>query len=190
MDKLQEQIFTESKNLIKRFNLMRFLLYFFVSVTVIIVILLILSMLDWYNTVFVLILSLLYSFIRDYMIARYSIKTLDRFYQYLIDKDPEVEIFIPVLERNYQGYFLKKTALYFKNDELYLEAFKQTSSKRDKQDSITVRYGKDFNITGSQIDKAGKVYLFESFLMDTNYKFSLANVPEIIQKIDQRVKGV
>jgi len=189
MDRLQEQLINESKKLIRQFNLTRFLLYFLVSVTVIIIILLVLSMLDWYNTIFVIILSLLYSFIRDFMIARYSINTLDRFYKFLLDKDPEVELFIPVLERNYQGYFLKKTALYFKNDQLFLEAFKQTSSKRDKQESITVKYGKDFSITSSQLDPAGKVYLFESFLMDTNYKFSLPNIPEVIQKINLRVKG-
>ncbi|MDT8337008.1 MAG: hypothetical protein RQ856_04180 [Candidatus Izemoplasmatales bacterium] len=189
MNNLQERVFTETKNLIKKFNLMRFALYFFVSTTVVIIILLILSMLDWYNTIFVIVLAILYSFVRDFSIARYSLKTLDRFYEYLKDKEPNIDLYIPVLEKNYQGYFLKKTALYFKGDEMYLEAFKQSSSKKEKQDSITVNYGRDFTISLNHLDKDGKVYLFESFLMDTDYRFSIVNIPEVINRINQRVKG-
>lgn len=189
MNKLQEQVFTETKSLIKKFNLTRFILYFLVSVSVVIIILLILQMLDLYNAIFVIIIAIAYAFIRDFSIARYSIKTLDRFYNYLSDKDPGIDLYIPVLEKNYQGYFLKKTALYFKGDELYLEAFKQSNHRNENQESITVKYGRDFSITLSHLDKDQKVYLFESFLMDTEYRFSLVNIPEVIEKINQRVKG-
>jgi hypothetical protein len=189
MNNLQEQVFTVSKNLIKKFNLVRFVLYFSVSTTVVILILLILNMLDWYNTIFVVVLAILYSFVRDFSIARYSLKTLDRFYDFLKDKDPSIDLYIPVLEKNYQGYFLKKTAIYFKGEDMYLEAFKQSSSKKDRQESITVNYGRDFTISLSHLDKDGKVYLFESFLMDTDYRFSIVNIPEVINKINQRVKG-
>lgn len=189
MKNLQEKVFTTSKNLIKKFNVVRFLIYFLVSTTAVILILLILGMLDFYNAVFVVGLALIYTLIRDFTIARYSLKTMDRFYQFLANKEPFVELYVPVLEKNAQGYFLKKTAIFFKEGEMFLEAFKQVRSRRDKQESITVKYGKDFSITLNHLDKDGKVFLFEGFLMDTPYQFSIVNIPEVIEKINQRVKG-
>lgn len=189
MNNLQERIFAESKILIKKFNLIRFAIYFIATVSVTIIILLIANLLSWFTTTFVLGLAIIYSFVRDWMIARYSLKTMDRFYQFLIEKTDNVDLYIPVLEKNYQGYFLKKTALYFKGDEMFLEAFKQTSSKKDRQESITVKYGRDFSITLNYIDKDERVYIFESFLMDTKYAFSIVNIPEVIEKINKRIKG-
>jgi hypothetical protein len=188
MNNLQERIFNDSKILIKKFNFVRFLIYFAATVSVTIIILLIANLLSWFTTAFVLGLALIYSFVRDWMIARYSLKTMDRFYQFLSEKT-DVDLYIPILEKNYQGYFLKKTALYFKGDEMFLEAFKQTSSKKDRQESITVKYGRDFSITLNYLDKGGLVYIFESFLMDTKYAFSIVNIPEVIEKINKRVKG-
>lgn len=189
MNNLQERIFNESKNLIKKFNLIRFVIYFVTTVSVTIIILLIANLLSWFTTAFVLGLAVIYSFVRDFMIARYSLKTMDRFYQFLTEKTDDIDLYIPILEKNYQGYFLKKTALYFKGDEMYLEAFKQTSSKKERQESITVKYGRDFSITVNYLDKDKLVYIFESFLMDTKYAFSIVNIEEVIEKINKRVKG-
>jgi len=189
MSKLQEQIFEESKKLVKNFNIVRFLIYFAVSVSVMIIILLILGMLDLYSALFVIGFGLIYSFVRDYFIARYSLKTVDSYYNFLLEKEGDIDLYVPVLERNYQGYFLKKAAIFFKDDKLYFEAFKQTSTKKDKQESITVNYGKDFVITLSTLDKAGKVYLYQSLLMEMDYRFSIINIPEVIEKINKRIKG-
>ena len=189
MSKLQEQIFEESKKLVKNFNIVRFLIYFAVSVSVMIIILLILGMLDLYSALFVIGFGLIYSFVRDYFIARYSLKTVDSYYNFLLEKEGDIDLYVPVLERNYQGYFLKKAAIFFKDDKLYFEAFKQASSKKDKQESITVNYGKDFVITLSTLDKAGKVYLYQSLLMEMDYRFSIINIPEVIEKINKRIKG-
>ncbi|MDD3129218.1 MAG: hypothetical protein PHF05_02950 [Candidatus Izemoplasmatales bacterium] len=189
MSTLQQRIFDESKKLIKKFNLFRFVIYFLISVTIIILILLILGFLDLYSAIFVTVLALIYSIVRDFTIARYSLKTMDKFYEFLLTKKDNVELYIPVLEKNAQGYFLKKTAIYFENGEMYLEAFKQVTSKRENQESITVKYGRDFSITNNRLDKDGKVFIFNSFLMDTAYQFSIINIDEVINKINQRVKG-
>jgi hypothetical protein len=154
-----------------------------------IIILLILGMLDLYSALFVIGFGLIYSFVRDFFIARYSLKTVDSYYNFLLEKEGDIDLYVPVLERNYQGYFLKKAAIFFKDDKLYFEAFKQTSTKKDKQESITVNYGKDFVITLSTLDKAGKVYLYQSLLMEMDYRFSIINIPEVIEKINKRIKG-
>ncbi|PKK94373.1 MAG: hypothetical protein CVV60_06745, partial [Tenericutes bacterium HGW-Tenericutes-5] len=86
MNNLQERIFNDSKILIKKFNFVRFLIYFAATVSVTIIILLIANLLSWFTTAFVLGLALIYSFVRDWMIARYSLKTMDRFYQFLSEK--------------------------------------------------------------------------------------------------------
>ncbi len=189
MNNLQERIFATNKELIKKFNFVRFFIYFLVSAAAVILILLILGMLDLYNAIFVVGLAFIYTLIRDLTIARYSLKTMDQFYQYLKQKEPLMDLYVPVLDKNSQGYFLKKTAIFFKEGEMNLEAFKQVRSRRDNQESITVKYGKDFSITLNHLDKDGKVYLFEGFLMDTPYQFSIVNIPEVMEKINQRVKG-
>jgi hypothetical protein len=190
MNKLQDEVFAVSKKLISKFNAVRVLIYSLVSVGAVILVLVIIQIpLDIYNISFIIALSLIYSFIRDYSIARYSIKQMDKFYQYLKQKQNNISLYIPILEKNYQGYFLKKAAIYFKDDELYLEAFKQRRSRKDSQDSITVKYGREFSLTLNQLDKQGKVMIFHGFLMDTDYSFSIVNIPEVIDRINKRVKG-
>lgn len=190
MNKLQEEVFAVSKKLISKFNAVRVLIYSLVSIGAVILVLVIIQIpLDIYNISFIIALSLIYSFIRDYSIARYSIKQMDKFYQYLKQKQNNISLYIPILEKNYQGYFLKKAAIYFKDDELYLEAFKQRRSRKDNQDSITVKYGREFSLTLNQLDKQGKVMIFHGFLMDTDYSFSIVNIPEVIDRINKRVKG-
>ena len=190
MRELQKILIDESKALIKKLNLFRIAIYMAVSIGAVFLVLVIVGIpLDIYNISFVIGLGVIYSFFRDLTIANYSNKQLDKFYDYLSNKEPEMEIYIPILEKNIQGYFLKKAALYFKNDELYLEAFRQEKSKSKNTESITVRYGKDFSITHNYPDKDGRVVMFESFLMETNYQFSLIKNDKIIEKINKRVKG-
>ncbi len=190
MNKLQTEIFTLTKKLVSSFNFVRVFIYSFVSIAAVILVLVIVGIpLDIYNISFIVVLSLIYSFVRDYTIARYSIKQMDKYYEYLIKKQDKVSIYMPILEKNYQGYFVKKAALYFKDDELYLEAFKQRRSKKDSPDSITVKYGKEFSITMNQVDKGNQVVIFHGFLMDTDYSFSIVNIPEVITQINKRVKG-
>ncbi|MGD9964132.1 MAG: hypothetical protein AB7S96_02120, partial [Candidatus Izemoplasmatales bacterium] len=90
---------------------------------------------------------------------------------------------------NFQGYFLKKTAIYFKDDKMYLEAFNQPRGKKSIQQSITINYGKDFLITLSYTDKTRKTQLYQGTLMQTAYSFAIVNIPEVTDKINKRIKG-
>ncbi|MFA7075358.1 MAG: hypothetical protein WC152_01630 [Candidatus Izemoplasmatales bacterium] len=189
MSTLQTQVFDQSKRLIKSFSIVRFLFYFVITVSFTLVIFKLANILDWVTLVIVIGLAIVYSSLRDLFIARFSIKLMEQFYAYLIAKDPEIDLYIPVLEKNFQGYFLKKTAIYFKGNEMYMEAFNQPRGRKDTQQSISIDYGKDFSISLSYADKNKKTQLFQSILMGTQYRFAIINIPEVIQKINRRIKG-
>jgi hypothetical protein len=189
MSTLQEQIFSESKHLIKRFSIVRFFFYFGITVALTLVIFYFAELLDPYTIGIVLFLAVIYSLLRDFIIARFSYKLMNQFYLHLLRKEPNIDLYIPVLEKNFQGYFLKKTAIYFKDDKMYLEAFNQPRGKKSIQQSITINYGKDFLITLSYKDKTRKTQLYQGTLMQTAYSFAIVNIPEVTDKINKRIKG-
>ena len=70
-----------------------------------------------------------------------------------------------------------------------MEAFNQPRGKRDRQQSITIDYGKDFSVILGYQDKTKKTHLFQGTLMGTTYRFAVINIPEVITKINRRIKG-
>lgn len=108
MSTLQEQIFSKSKHLIKRFSIVRFFFYFGITVALTLVIFYFAELLDPYTIGIVLFLAVIYSLLRDFIIARFSYKLMNQFYLHLLRKEPNIDLYIPVLEKNFQGYFFKK----------------------------------------------------------------------------------
>ncbi|MGD9761631.1 MAG: hypothetical protein AB7U52_04275 [Candidatus Izemoplasmatales bacterium] len=189
MNNLQAQVFAESKKLIKSFNPIRFLFYFGITVSFTLVIFYFAELLDWFTLGIVIVLAVIYSLTRDLIISRFSSKLMDQFYTHLSAKDKDIDLYIPVLEKNFQGYFLKKTAIYFKGNDMFMEAFNQPRGKKDRQQSITIAYGKDFSVILGYLDKTKKTYLFQGTLMGTTYPFAVVANPEVITKINRRIKG-
>jgi hypothetical protein len=189
MQEIQNQVLLESKRLIKAFNPFRFLFYFGITVTFALLAFHFAELLDTVTLIIIIVLATVYALVRDLIISRFSNKLMDQFYNHLAAKEPDMDLYIPVLEKNFQGYFLKKTAIYFIGNEMFMEAFNQPKSKKERQQSLQIKYGKDFSITLMYQDKAKKTQLCQGTLMGTPYRFAILNNDLIVKKISRRIKG-
>lgn len=170
-------------------NLIRIFFYTVVSAGMIVIVLSIFNMLDWRMALLAVGISMLYSFLRDFSITRYSGKQLEKYFDYADHKYKELELYIPLLEKTYQGYFLKRAALIISDGKIYIEAFKQKRNQKQDQISISVPYGDKFIIDYSQIDKNMKSISIDSTFSGQYYRFSIVNHSEIMNLINQAKKG-
>ncbi|XMB72487.1 hypothetical protein RJI07_00950 [Mycoplasmatota bacterium WC30] len=187
MEQLQERVFEATKNLVGKISITRVMLYTVLSSAVIIALLFALSFpVDPFSIGFAVLISFAYSFIRDSFISRYTKRTMQSFYNYLLEKKPDVELFIPIFEKSRQGIFLRKTGLYFHNNELYLEAFNQNKVKAVPEDSISIKEGKDFALDFFVIDNNPDIVNYQGKLMGNDYQFSIVNIKEVLDLIKGR----
>ena len=189
MTKLQEEIFAQTKKLVGQVNLIRIFFYTLISTLIIIIVLSIFGILT-IELVFIIIgISMLYSYLRDYSITKYSAKQMEKYYNYSLEKYDDIDLYIPLLEKSYQGYFLKRSALIIQDDILYLEAFRQKRSSKQKQVSISVKYGTKFIIDMQKIDKNNKSVTFDSTFSTEYYRFSIVYNKEALELIEKAKKG-
>jgi hypothetical protein len=127
--------------------------------------------------------------IRDVSITKYSAKQLDKYYDYADDKFDQMTLYIPLLEKTYQGYFLKRAALIINDEKLYLEAFRQKRKQNQDQISISVPYGDKFIIDYQEVDKNMKSISIDSTFSGQYYRFSIVNHKQILDQINQAKKG-
>lgn len=188
MERLQEEILAKTEKLVGRFNILRVLIYTAISAGLILIILWALSFpIEWFTILFVVGISLAYSFFRDFFITKYSRKMMYSYYEYLKRKKPKIELYIPLFQKTNSGILLKKSALFLDKGELYLEAFNQQRSKKEPDDSISVKCGKDFVIDKVDFDKEAPKYVnYQARLMEGDVRFSVIYVKEIIDIIEKR----
>lgn len=186
MESLQEQIFNETETLIGKFSLGRVLIYTLASAIIIILLLLAFSFpIDLFTVLFAIALSFVYSFLRDFFMAKYSRKMMYTYYEYLKEKKPGIDLYIPLFQKTKQGMLLKKASLYFDNGELFLEAFNQVKSKRPEE-SISVKRGRDFSLDHFDLDGNPKIVNYQARLMEGEINFSLVNITELVNLIQDR----
>ena len=113
MKQLQDKIFAETEKLVGTFSILRVLIYTLISAAIIIALLFAFSFpVDLYTGSFALLISFVYSFVRDFFLTKYSKKVMYGYYEYLKEKKPRIELYIPIFQRTRQGIFLKKAGLY------------------------------------------------------------------------------
>lgn len=189
MNRLQTEIFNQTKSLIGTVNLIRIFFYTLVSAAMLLIVLGLFNMLSLEMAILTFGISLLYSFLRDLSITRYSAGQLNKYYDYADDKFKNMTLYIPLLEKTYQGYFLKRAALIIDDGRLYLEAFRQKRSQKQDQISISVLYGEKFIIDYQQVDKNMKSITIDSTFSGQYYRFSIVNQQGILDVINQAKKG-
>jgi hypothetical protein len=189
MNRLQQEIFEQTKRLIGTINLIRIFFYTVISAAMLIIVLSIFNMLSLQMGLLTVGISMLYSLIRDVSITRYSAKQLDKYYDYADDKFDQMTLYIPLLEKTYQGYFLKRAALIINDDKLYLEAFRQKRKQNQDQISISVPYGDKFIIDYQEVDKNMKSISIDSTFSGQYYRFSIVNHKQILDQINRAKKG-
>jgi glucan phosphoethanolaminetransferase (alkaline phosphatase superfamily) len=189
MQKLQEEIFFQTKKLTGTVNIVRIFFYTLVSSLILVFVLYMFNMLTLPLVGFIVLLSALYSFLRDYSISKYSNKQLDKFYAHAKAEHDDLNLYIPLLEKTYQGYFLKRAALIIDNNQLYMEAFRQKKKADHDQISIPVKYGDKFVIDRLTTDKNNKSVTIDSTFSGQYYRFSIINHPRALQKIEESKRG-
>jgi len=186
MNQIQEQIFKDTEKLVGTFSLIKVVIYTLISSGIIILLLYVLSFpVDLYTISFVLGISLVYSFVRDFFMTKYSKKIMYNYYNYLKEKKPRIGIYVPIFARTRQGFFLKKAAIYFDNDQLFMEAFNQQKSRNRPEASISIKLGKDFSLDRNFPEYKNKIVTFQGRLMETDYQFSMVNITEVISLIEK-----
>lgn len=184
MDRLQEEIFFQSKQLTGTINLIRIFFYTIVSAGMLIIVLAIFSMLTLPMAFIAIGISLVYSYARDFSITKYSNKQMVKYYDYVKTQHDNLSMYVPLLEKTYQGYFLKRAALLIDDGYLYLEAFRQRKKNEQDQVSIPVKYGDKFIIDRVTQDKNGKSVTIDSTFAGQYYRFSIANNKKALEKIE------
>ncbi|QWC00661.1 hypothetical protein KHQ88_03575 [Mycoplasmatota bacterium] len=189
MNRLQDEIFIQTKSLTGTVNFLRIFLYTLISSIMLFVVLALFSMLTLPMALIVVAISLVYSFLRDYSISKYSNKQMIKYFEYSLEKHDDIEIYVPLLERTFQGYFMKRAALIIRSGQLYIEAFRQ--KKNDKQDqlSIPVKYGEKFVIDRLTVDKNHKSVTIDSTFAGQYYRFSIVNNQTALDLIEKAKRG-
>jgi len=184
MNNLQERIFKDTEKLVGTFSLMKVVVYTIISTGIILLLLLVLSFpIDLYTGGFVLGISLVYSFVRDFFMTRYSKKVMYTYYNYLKEKKPRIGLYVPMFQKTRQGFFLKKASIYFDNNEMYMEAFNQQKNRNRPEDSISIKQGVDLSLDRNFLEYKNKIITFQGRLMDTDYQFSIVNIKEVLDLI-------
>lgn len=189
MNRLQDEVFIQSKQLTGTINLIRIFFYTIISAGMLVLVLSIFKMLSWQMALVATGISLVYSYVRDFSITKYSNKQMTLFYDYAQTKHENLSLYLPLLEKSYQGYFLKRAALLIDGDILYLEAFRQKKKDRTDQVSIPVKYGDKFVIDRITTDKNNKSVTIDSTFAGQYYRFSIVNNKAALEAIEQAKRG-
>ncbi len=189
MSKLQNEIFVQTKSLTGTVNPLRIFLYTLISSIMLVVVLALFNMITWPMTFVIIAISFLYSILRDYSITKYSNKQMIKYYNYTLDKHDDLELYVPLLEKTFQEYFLKRAALVIENGQLYIEAFRQRKNDKQDQLSIPVKYGDKFVIDRQSVDKNHKSITLDSTFAGQYYRFTIVNNKEAIALIEKSKRG-
>lgn len=187
MDRLQKRILDETEKLIASFSWVRFAIFTGVSIAIILLVLWALAFpMELFTVLFAVGISVVYNFFKEFFSSKYSRNVLYTYYNYLLQKRPGIELYVPLFQKNRQGIFLKRASLFFENGELYLEAFNQRKARRGPDDSISVKQGKDFSLGAFYLEQKGRIANYQARLIDADLKISLINIKEVIDLIEQR----
>ncbi len=190
MEKLQQEIFAKTEKLIAQFSILRVLFLATLSAGLILILLLALSFgIDIYTVLFVVGISLAYSFLRDFFMTRYTKKVMHTYHDYLKELKPRVQLYIPVFAKTGQGFILKKAALYIDNGSLFMEAYNQHKRGNKPDQSISIKAGGDFIIEAYYLKKDERFVTYRGSLMETPYEFSIVNVKELVDLVEAKKGG-
>lgn len=190
MKQLQDKVFAQTEKLIAQFSIWRVIFLFALSTGLLFVLLWALGVTFDLLTISVVVgLSLIYSFSRDVFMTKYTKKVMYSYYEYMIEKKPKIELYIPIFVKTGQGFILKKAALYIDKGKLYMEAYNQNKRGNKPSESITIDTGINFQIDAYYFKKDERFVTYKADLMATHYEFSVVNIQELIDLIEQK-KGV
>ncbi len=187
MDDVQRRIIDLSAPLVRFFQWKR-LIYNFLAYYVIVGLIFFLVYgwnLELQLTIMVLVI--VYSFLKDFLMERQTQRVMKQQKTYLEQKYSQMKLYIPLLDRVGKTVLLKRAALFFTDQWLFLEAFNQRAFSATPKDSIKVPYGKGFTIQKIEIANDQKSIQFHATLMDQDYQFMTCYDTTLLEKINQLI---
>lgn len=142
-----------------------------------------------WNVLMVVGVVFAYAFIKEFILSKRAKKILAKQYAYMLKKHPQLSFYVPLLDVTKNRTFLKLSALFFENDELFLEAYKQKLFSYTPVDSITIPYGKDFVIKKRRSVTALNLVEYQGTLVDYDYHFFTFNQESVNQMIDEHIQS-
>jgi len=125
----------------------------------------------------------LYTVLRDYLVRRQARAVLASHVAYVKARHPQVDLYVPMLDKVGSAVLLKRSGLFLEDGELALEAFNQPPFAKVPKDSITVPCGVDFRIFEATDDAKLPIRGYRAELMKNPYAFFVLRDEEIAARI-------
>ncbi|MCK4552053.1 MAG: hypothetical protein KAU02_03975 [Tenericutes bacterium] len=186
MSDLQDRVLQYTKYLLYKFSFVYIIIYtLFTGI-------LIVATAYLFNieiTIFVILISaaiaLGWTVFKEYLNYQRTDRQIEKQHNYLINKNPNITLYIPVFRKLGMRLVLKNATLFFINDNIYMEAYKQLRLKKDILESVTIKLGRELLIGDSVESKNQKYITYEANLMYEDYSFSVINIKEVIDLIEK-----
>ncbi len=185
MEELQEKIFAETEELVANFSILRVVLYSLASSAIIVVLLIAFSLrVDVYTVSLAVVVSFIYVYLRDLIWKKKAYRLIHRNYKFLKQKRPGMKLYVPLFSGTRSGIYLKKAAIFYDNKHFYIEAFQQTVLSRGPKDSITLKFGYDFDLGQRSPGFNENIVNYQGKLLNSDYNFSVINNKELIDLME------
>jgi hypothetical protein len=183
MNEFQDRLIVDSAQAVKSFSLGQSVLAstFYIG-TVSAMYFLIRQAYDWRMQIVIVVLAIGYVVFKDFSLQRQAKRILQGQADWLKQKRPQHDLYVPLFERQGKLVRMKRAALYFMNNQLYLEAFNQSKSGHAPQESIQVPNGPDFQILSLNVAEGGSFLDGSGTLMGQPYAFSILARPELSER--------
>jgi len=139
--------------------------------------------------VLIFIIAFVYTIVRTLFLLQMTKRMIKTYYEYVLRLHPKADLFVPIMEKVGSNVIMKRAALFFAEDKLFMEAFKEQSLFTKPRESLTIEHGKDFFIKSMTVFEPKNVSLFQGTLANTDYNFALINHPSLNQRIQAFIKS-
>ncbi|MCK5731384.1 MAG: hypothetical protein KAH13_00045 [Tenericutes bacterium] len=189
MSILQEKILKQTKDMLLSVSKIYIVIYtIFVSAVFFLLAYLFGIKIDVFIVLGIVAISFGWTVLKEYLLYRRTNKQIKKQHSYLLEIKPITTLYIPIFGKSGMRLELKNVTLYFVEDKIFMEAYKQLRLKKDILESVTIKLGKELLINDYVESINHKYVTYNANLLYEDYIFSLANVDEIIDLIE-RNKG-
>lgn len=180
MNEFQKTVLDETIKEVNLFQIERVLINTAIFIPLAIIVFMIAKIsLSWIPITLIVVSSFVYTLIREFIGQNRTRKLLYKQCDYLYEKKTGTSLFIPIIQKIGKKVYLKASALYIQNNELFMEAFKQTLYFAKTFDSISVPHGNDFKVYEITPLMGENIVRYEGSLLNTDYHFFTINNPEV-----------
>jgi len=130
-----------------------------------------------------------YTITRTLIMFQMTKRMISAYYVYVMTHHSKAELFVPILEKVGNSVIIKRAALFFVGESLFMEAFREQSLFTKPRESLTIEQGKDFFIKTNAPFEPKNIMVYQGTLANTDYSFALINHPDLNQRLQAFIKS-